>query len=97
MLTQELGEVQENWYEIGMYLGLDISVNDIRREYSDPGVCLKLMLKKQLKRVSTTWRNIVDTLRSPGVGESQLADQLEAKYCPSEFFLVEYIVIHHYS
>ena len=68
-----------------MDLGLIISVNDIRREYSDPDVCLKVMLEKQRKRIPTTWRNIVDALRSPDVGESQLADQLEAKYCPSEF------------
>ena len=102
LLTQELTGVKQMWYEIGKDFGLTISVNDIRREYSDPGVFLKAMLEKQLKRIPNTWRNIVDALRSPDVGESQLADQLEAKYCPSEFinnnillYFSEYSVVQH--
>ena len=58
----------------------------IHRNYSNPDACLREMLREQLQDSdSTTWRNIVDALRSPGVGESQLADELGAKYCPSEF------------
>ena len=86
LLTQELTGVKQKWYEIGVDLELEHKVNDIRRQYSDPDVCLRETLRVELQHSApTTWRNIVDALRSPDVGESQLADQLEAKYCPSEF------------
>ena len=84
LLTQELTGVKQKWYEIGVDLGLPSTVENIRSKYSDSDVCLRKMLKKRLQ-FTTTRRNIVDSLRSPGVRESQLADQLEAKYCPSEF------------
>ena len=103
LLTQELSGVKEKWYEIGKELPLDRSRYDIRKHYFVPDVCQREMLKKHLEfYTTTTWRNIVDALRSPGVGESQLADQLEAKYCPSEFinnnillYFSEYSVVQH--
>jgi len=87
LLTQELAGVKQKWYAIGMDLQLEGKVNEIHRQYSDPGVCLReLLTRMQQNRYTTaTWRNIVDALRSRDVGESQLADRLEAKYCPSEF------------
>ena len=86
LLTQILSGVKQKWYEIGMDLGLDVTVNDICHQYSDLDVCLTELLKYSVEHSYTnTWRNIIDALRSPGVGESQLADQLEVKYCPSEF------------
>ena len=86
LLTQELTEVKLKWYEIGVDLGLKDEVKNIHRQYSDLDVCLRETLRAELQHPQpTTWRNIVDALRSPGVRESQLADQLEAKYCPSEF------------
>ena len=86
LLTQELTGMKQKWYEIGVDLGLENQVHDIHRQYSDPDVCLRETLRAELQHSTpTTWRNIVDALRSPGVGEFQLADQLEAKYCPSEF------------
>ena len=105
LLTQELTGVKQKWYEIGVEL--ELTVNEIRRQYSDPDVCLREMLKERLQLYyiyHTTWRNIVDALRSPGVRESQLADQLEAKYCPSEFtnnnillYFSEYNAVQHYT
>ena len=104
LLTQELSGVKQKWYEIGWELGLRDTVNDTRSKYSDPDVCLREILRKQLQYLTTTWRNIVDALRSPGVAESQLADQLEAKYCPSEFtnnnillYFSEYNAVQHYT
>ena len=84
LLTQELRPVQHKWESIGRQLFYSYNP-DIHRQYSDDGDRLREMLRKQLQGLYTTWRNIVDSLRSPGVAESQLADQLEAKYCPSEF------------
>ena len=106
LLTQELTGVKQKWYEIGWELELLDTLDNIRSKYSDPDVCLKEMLRKQLQPyyVPTTWRNIVDALRSPGVAESQLADELEAKYCPSEFtnnnillYISEYNAVQHYT
>ena len=104
LLTQELTGVKQKWYEIGVNLKLHDKVNKIRHQYSDPDVCLRETLKAELQHsTSTTWRNIVDALRSPGVGDPQLADQLEAKYCPSKFinnniillYFSEYNVVQH--
>ena len=80
--------VKQKWYEIGVDLELEHKVNNIRHQYSDPDVCLREMFKERLQPYypyPITWRNIMDALRSPGVAESQLADELEVKYCPSEF------------
>ena len=103
LLTQELRPVQHKWESIGRELQpLFISADNIRHQYHDPGDRLRAMLKQQLQLYTTTWRNIVDALRSPDVGDLQLADQLEAKYCPSEFinnnillYFSEYNVVQH--
>ena len=106
LLTQELRPVQHKWESIGGELRPWVySADDIRRQFSDYGDRLMEMLSTQLQDPNpTTWRNIVDALRSPGVAESQLADQLEAKYCPSEFtnnnislYFSEYNAVQHYT
>ena len=100
LLTQELSRVKQKWYEIGVDLKLEDKVNNICRQYSDPDVCLKETLRVELQdSYPTTWRNIVDALRSPHITEFQLADQLEAKYCHSEFTnnICEYNAVQHYT
>ena len=89
LLTQELTGVKQKWYEIGV--DLELNMNEIRLQYSDPDVCLRETLRAELQHSApTTWRNMVDALRSPDVRESQLGDELEAKYCPSEFTTTVY-------
>ena len=103
LLAQELTGEKQNWFDIGKELGLNWSLYDIRENKFEPNVCLRKMLQKQLEiYTTTTWRNIVDALRSPDVGDPQLADELEAKYCPSEFinnnillYFREYNVVQH--
>ena len=85
LLIQELSGVKQKWYKIGVNLELKDEVYDIRRHYSDPDICLREILRAELQYTPITWKNIADVLRSTDVGESQLADELEAKYCPSEF------------
>ena len=109
ILTQELRPAQHKWESIGdeLHSFIAYSADDIRHQYSDDGDRLREMLRKQLQTLeypTTFWRNIVDALRSPGVAESQLADQLEAKYCPSEFtnnnillYFSEYNAVQHYT
>ena len=84
LLTQELRPAQYKWESIGEELVYTYNPDIHRLKYSDDGDRLTEMLRKQLQ-CNITWRNIVDALRSPGVAESQLGDELEAKYCPSEF------------
>lgn len=85
LLTQELSGVNQKWENIGREL--DVGTYGIRLMHSDPVDRLREVLREQLKKLHniTTWRNIVDILRTHRVGESQLADQLNTKYCPSEF------------
>ena len=88
LLTQELRPAQHNWRSIGKdFIFKSDFLDDIHGRYSNPDACLREMLREQLKEEYglTTWRNIVDALRSPDVAEFQLADELEAKYCPSEY------------
>ena len=90
LLKQELRPAQHKWESIGRelhpYSFTPYSADGIRHRYSDDGDRLRKMLRERLQHSTpTTWRNIVDALRSPDVRESQLADELEAKYCPSEF------------
>ena len=104
LLTQELRPAQHKWRSIGNELGYLYSADAIRHQHSDDGDHLREILRGQIQFYTTTWRNIVDALRSPCIAESQLADELEAKYCPSEFtnnnillHFSEYNAVQHYT
>ena len=85
LVTQELTAVSEKWQDIGEELGVNQSqLTRIRDFNSDPGDCLWKVLSKRFKNCATTWKDIVAVLRAPCIGQSLLADHLEAKYCSSE-------------
>ena len=85
LVSKELTAVIEKWQDIGEELGVEqSSLEDIHTEYSDPGDCMKEMLSERFDSCVTTWKDIVVVLRTPRIGESHLADCLEAKYCSSE-------------
>ena len=85
LVTQELTAVSEKWQYIGEELGVEQFVlRDIPTYCSDLGDCLSEVLGVQLRSCATTWNDIVAVLRTPRIGESHLADQLEVKYCSSE-------------
>ena len=92
LLVQELSAAKQKWKDIGRELDVkQDTLRDIRTKYSDPGDsadCLRAMLSEKLKRQCITWKHIITILRTPYVGESNLAYQLETKYCPSEHLLV---------
>ena len=92
MGVDDLGDVLEEtlsssteWYNIGLRLKVPVAKLDgIGSEFSNPGKCLREVLKEWLKGAAgarPSWEVLVETLRSQTVGETQLADQLEAKYC----------------
>ena len=60
------------------------TLREIRANCSDSGDCLRIMLSQWLEEHCITWKGIVTILGTPDVGEHQLADQLETKYCLSE-------------
>ena len=97
LLVQELSAAQQKWEDIGRELGVEQdTLRDIRINYSDPGDSLRMMLTEKLKRHCITWKYIITILRTPHVGESNLAYQLETKYCPSEhslmIIIMQYII-----
>ena len=85
LLVQELTAVSEKWQYIREELGVEQdSLRYISTNHSDPGDCLREVLRSWLPSCAATWKHIVAVLRTPRVGDSHLADQLEAKYCSSE-------------
>ena len=95
LLVQEMSAAKQKWEDIGRELGVEQDkLRDIRTRYSDPEDSLRAMLTERLKRHCITWKYIITILRTPHVGESNLAYQLETKYCPSELSLM--IIIMHY-
>ena len=85
LVTQELTSVREKWQYIGEELGVDqTSLDDIRSKHSDPGDCLREVLRERFLSCATAWKHIVAVLRTPHVGESHLANHLEAKYLTCE-------------
>ena len=84
-VVKELSVVQKKWRTIGKELGVGKDVlDDIRTDYSEPEYRLREVLIERVSHHASTWGDIVAALRTPHVGQSQLADHLEAKYCPSE-------------
>ena len=85
LVTQELTTVREKWQFIGEELGVEqSSLRYISTRHSDPGDCLGKVLSEWFESCATTWKHIVAVLRTPRIGESHLADILEAKYCSCE-------------
>ena len=85
LLVQELTAVSGKWQYIGEELGVDqFSLIYVSTNYSDPGDCLREVLSRWLPCCAATWKHIVAVLRTPRIGDSHLADHLEAKYCSSE-------------
>ena len=82
LLLEELLDVQTKWYNLGLQLNLTVSTQDrIKTEFSDPREQLLEMLKTWLSAGYQSWKTLTNALRSRNVGESQLADDLETKYC----------------
>ena len=95
-VMKELSVVQKKWRTIGEELGVKKGLLDhIRTNYSGPGNRLREVLSNTVSHHTTTWGDIVAALRTPRVGQSQLADHLEAKYCPSELAIHQKVVCQH--
>ena len=80
-----MSPAQQKWEDIGRELGVkQDTLSNIHAKYTDSGYCLRIMLDQWMKRYCISWKCIIAILKTPDIGESELANQLEAKYCPSE-------------
>ena len=79
----ELNPVCDKWYKIGVQLEVPIpNLRNIARDSMDP-LCDTLDFWMR-NGPSPSWRCLVDALKTPSVGEKQLAEEIERKYCSSE-------------
>ena len=77
-------DASAQWYNLGLQLKVRTGTLDsIRTQFPDPKDQLREMLKVWLNTSDNpTWKILTDSLRSRSVGASQLAGDLETKYCP---------------
>ena len=82
----EVLEVSADWYDLGLQLKVSIgTLDNIQADFTAAKHHLREMLKAWLKTGDNpSWKTLIDALRSPVVGASQLAAALETKYCPVE-------------
>ena len=93
---KELSVLQKKWRIIGEELSVEKdSLDDIRIDYSKPEIRLREVLRERVRNQPTSWGDIITVLRTPRVGQSQLADQLQAKYYPSELANLQHSKIEH--
>ena len=84
-VMKELSVVQKKWRIIGEELDVEKdSLDRIHAWHSYVGNCLREVLSERVGSQVTSWGDIITVLRTPHVGEFQLADHLEVKYYPSE-------------
>ena len=83
IVHEEIIEASTKWYDLGLKLGVGVNLLDsIRSQFSNPKECLRETLKQWLKTSDdTTWKILVEALRSPVITEARLAARLERKHC----------------
>ena len=74
------------WYNLGLKLKVRTATLDsIQEDFTATQHRLREMLKAWLNTGDNpSWNTLIDALKSPLVGASQLAAALETKYCPVE-------------
>ena len=84
LLLEELVNVCELWYPLGLQLKVSIGMLDrIREQFPDSRGQFLEMLKTWLATSdNTSWKVLVDAVKSRSVNASRMADYLESKYCP---------------
>ena len=85
IVASELDAVSSKWYTLGEHFELgDFVLDSIRTQYShDEKLCLRKVISERMGYYfGLTWSEIAAGLSS--LGDFQLADHLETKYCSSE-------------
>jgi len=81
VVASELDAVSSKWYTLGQNLLTKSDLNSIHTQ--NPKIGLRKVLSERTGHpFGLTWKDTTEGLRS--LGDSQLADHLETKYCSSE-------------
>ena len=83
LLLEELVDVDTQWYYLGLQLKVRPETLDKIREallYSRDKL-LELLKAWLTDSDNTSWKTLIDALKSRSVGKSQLAADLQKKYC----------------
>ena len=85
-VLREVLDVSADWYDLGLELKVRVgTLDNIRTDFTAAKHQLREMLKAWLTTGDNpSWNTLIDALRSPVVGASQLAAALKTKYCPVE-------------
>ena len=84
-MLKELFTVRTKWRRLGLELDFTAdTLDDIEQTYQQFEDRLERVLTEWLKRGSATWRQLVDALSEDFLNETQLAEKLREKYCPTE-------------
>ncbi len=81
---EELYEGREKWKNIGLKLGLNITMLDcieIDRHYKTEPCCLDMLKKWLTKGTNRSWSALADAMESPIVSLSNIAAALRKRYC----------------
>ena len=86
LLLEELVDMHVRWCNLGLQLRVrPETLETIRVQFSDSRDRLREMLRTWLiTSDNTSWKTLTNALRSPTMGESQLAGVLDTKYCRTE-------------
>ena len=90
LVLEEVLDVSAAWYNLGLQLKVKPGTLDsIQADFSASGHRLREMLKVWLTSDDNpSWKTLTGALRSRAVGASQLAGDLETKYCKGTSTLV---------
>ena len=92
LVQAALWNARTKWFNIGIQLKMNITdLEEIEQTYmGKAGECITRLLIKWLRRKSPipTWNAILAALRSPPVGLSQMADEIENGDSDSEIELI---------
>ena len=85
-VLEEVLDAAAQWYNLGLKLKVrTATIDSIQEDFTATQHRLREMLKAWLNTCDNpSWKTLIDALKSPLVGASQLAAALETKYCSVE-------------
>ena len=83
LMNEVASKIPSKWRDIGLQLGLDLSVLEEIASSGDTNLCYINVFSRWKNQNSTThpytWSTIVQALQAPAVGEERLADKIKNK------------------
>ena len=80
-MYEKLYAARFKWFNIGLKLLLSVDVlHGIECNHCNEADMLRSMLEHRLKKTSLTWKELLNSLRSPIVGDYMTANMIEKRY-----------------